>query len=184
MILQPASREDYRQIKELYLTAFPDDERAPFFLIRLRAMQGRAEMLTAKEGAEFIGFAYVVTDRDMVYLFYFAIDSGKRGSGNGSQVLKLLKERYAGKRFFLAREQLDKQAENYEERVRRHQFYLKNGLSDLPNRIQEASVIYDIMGIGGSISAAEYDRLIRRWSGWLLKKMIKMQILEDEAAKN
>jgi len=178
MIIETANKQDYAFIKSLYNTAFPSDERAPFFLIRRRAKQGRSEMLIAREDGRDVGFACVVTHEDMAYLFYFAVDAGKRGAGNGSKILQLLKERYAGKRLFLAREQLDESADNYTQRVKRHEFYLKNGLSDWTIRIKEANVIYDVMGIGGMVTPAEYDALITGWSGKLLRRMIDMRVLE------
>lgn len=169
---------DYGKIKELYLTAFPRDERAPFSLIRRRARQGRADMLCAYDGEEFVGFAYMVCLRDLAYLFYFAIDESRRGMGYGSAVLAELKKRYEGKRLFLAREQLDESADNYGQRARRHEFYLRNGFEDKRFQIKEASVIYDAMGIGGEVSAKEYRELIEHWNGKLMRKLIDMRIIE------
>jgi len=178
LILQQAEAADYKRIKQLYKKAFPREERAPFFLIRNRAEKGKAQMLIVKEHNLFIGFAYLLCYLDLAYLFYFAIEGDKRGAGYGTKVLDKLQEKYKGKRLFLAREQLDQTADNYEQRVKRHQFYLHNGFKDLPCKIKEANVIYDVMGIGGMISAKEYDVLISQWSGKWIKKLIDMRILE------
>lgn len=176
LVLEEA--KDYGKIRELYLTAFPRDERAPFSMIRRRARQGRADMLTARDGEEFVGFVYMVCLRDLAYIFYLAIDPGKRGMGYGSAVLTELKKRYGGKRLFLAREQLDESADNYEQRLRRHEFYLRNGFEDKRFKIKEASVIYDAMGIGGEVSAEEYRELIEHWNGKIMRKLIDMRIIE------
>lgn len=176
--LAKATPEDYKKIKPLYKTSFPLNERAPFLLLRNRAEQGKAHMLAAKERNSFIGFAYMVCHRDMAYLFYFAVDSQKRGKGYGGKILKELKEYYRGMRIFLAREQLDKNADNYSQRVKRRDFYLQNGFVDLPCRLKEAKVIYDVMGIGGNISKREYEDLISQWCGNLLRKLIDMRILD------
>jgi len=169
---------DCDKIKELYLRAFPRDERAPFSMIRRRARQGRADMLTARDGEEFVGFVYMVCLGDLAYIFYFAIDADKRGMGYGSAVLTELKKRYEGKRLFLAREQLDESADNYAQRLRRHEFYLRNGFEDKRFKIKEASVIYDAMGIGGEVSAEEYRELIEHWNGKFMRKLIDMRIIE------
>lgn len=179
MVLENADRKAYADIKGLYKRAFPRDERAPFFLIKRRAVKGKAQMLAAKEGDIFVGFVYLVCYKDLVYLFYFAVEENYRGTGKGSEILRLLKERCAGRRLFLAREQLDEKAENYSQRVNRHRFYRKNGFEDLPCRIKEASVVYDVMGIGGNVSAEEYDALIDCWIGRFLKKLIDMRIIEE-----
>lgn len=175
------SAENFDEIKRLYMTAFPKEERAPFFMIKNKARQGKADMLAAWDGDEFVGFVYLLRDLDMAYLFYFAITQDKRGCGYGSEILALLRERYAGKRFFLAREQLDEEAENYGQRCRRHEFYLRNGFEDLHFQIKEASVVYDAMGIGGEISSEEYKRLIDHWVGSGIRKMADMRIIERQS---
>ncbi len=167
-----------KKLKKLYLTAFPAEERAPFFLIMSKAKSGKGEMLAAYDREEFIGFAYMVCYKDLAYIFYLAVEENKRGKGYGGKILKAVKEKYSGSRIFLAREQLDESAENYTQRVNRHTFYLNNGFTDLPCQIKEASVIYDVMGIGGTVSADEYETLIASWIGKLLPKIIDMRIIE------
>ena len=168
----------WQQIGALYKTAFPPDERAPFWLLRRRVKQGRAQILVAYDAKKLVGFTYLVIYRDLVYLFYFAIDSEMRGQGYGSAVLQALRQEFPGRRIFLAREQLDEQAENAEQRRSRHEFYLFNGFCDWPCQIKEASVIYDVMGMGGdNITPAECQALIDSWGGSLLRRLIDMRVL-------
>lgn len=174
------TRETRKNIKKLYISAFPAEERAPFFLVMSKTKQKKAEMLIAKEDDEFVGFAYMVCDQNLAYLFYLAIDETYRGKGYGSAVLTAIKKIYQGKKIFLAREQLDPNADNYRQRKNRHQFYLHNGFQDLPCQIKEASVIYDVMGIGGTISSEEYNSLITNWSGKWRKKIIDMKVIEKK----
>lgn len=171
-------REIRRKIKIIYENAFPDDEKAPFSLIMRRVKQKKAEILAAYDNGELIGFAYTVCRGNLAYLFYLAVDEKKRGIGYGRKIVEAVKVRYAGKRLFLAREQLDKSAENYAQRISRRNFYIKCGFSDLPCCIKEASVIYDVMGIGGNISAKEYDALITSWAGRIMRKFVDMRIIE------
>lgn len=178
MTFEIADRSDYPKIKRVYNSAFPKEERAPFFFMKRKGLNGKADILVAKENGMFIGFLYLVCYKDLVYLFYFAIDEKQRGKGYGSKFLQQLQEKYKGKRLFLAREQLDENAENYQQRVNRHQFYIKNGFQDMPYQIKEAKVIYDVMGVGGAVSAKEYDELMLRWSGRLIKRMISMSFIE------
>ena len=170
MILRKAEKNDYKQIKRLYLSAFPEDERAPFFFVRRRARQGRAEMLVAEENGAFIGFAYTVSYRELTYLFYFAVDGALRGTGCGSEILRLL--------IFLAREPLDDGAANNGERVRRRNFSLRNGFRDLPYEIREAGVIYDLMSTEEPVDPQDYDALIRRWAGRFVSRRIEMRMTE------
>ncbi len=173
-----SGKETLKKIKKLYGGAFPREERAPFFMLASGARKGKGEMLAAKDNGEFVGFAYTICYGDLVYIFYLAVESGKRGKGYGGKILSHIKELYHGKRIFLAREQLDESADNFKQRLSRHKFYLNNGYRDLNCHIKEANVVYDVMGIGGKVTAAEYDALITGWSGKLVRKIIDMRIIE------
>lgn len=178
--LSPIPRRDpvWRDVRALYLRAFPAEERAPFGVMKRRALQGRGELLAARQDGAFAGFAYVIANARAAYLFFFAIADGQRGRGYGSAVLDALKERYAGKALFLARETLDEQADNYAQRTRRHTFYLRNGFRDLPLFIQEAGVTYDVMGAGVAPRPEDYQALMRAWAGPVLSRLVKMQMGE------
>ncbi len=178
MTLKNANKNDYSIIKQLYKKAFPSDERAPYFLLKRRSLQNKAQMLVAKDNDTFIGFVYLVCYKDLVYLFYFAVDSKQRRKGRGGEILRILKSKYSNKRIFLAREQLDKNADNFKERVNRRNFYINNGFSDLSCKIKEASVIYDVMGVNGNITAEEYNILITNWSGKFFRHFVDMRVVE------
>ena len=113
---------------------------------------------------------------DLAYLFYLAIDDSQRGKGYGTKVMKLLQEKYMNFRLFLALETLDKNADNYNERVKRHNFYKRAGLTELPYHLREATVVYDIMGTNGKIEPEEYGALISDYIGGILSKIFKMRI--------
>lgn len=170
-----------KKLKNLYNSAFPAEERAPFGLLMSRIKKGRAEMLAAFDGEEFIGFAYTVCNEEIVYLFYLAIEESKRGRGYGSLILNGVKKKYRGRRIFLAREQLDSSAANYQQRISRHEFYLHRGFEDLPMCIKEASVVYDVMSIGGIVYPDEYSRLIEFWTGRLLCRLVDMRMIAKKS---
>lgn len=165
VILEKAEKKDYKTLKKLYVSAFPRNERPPFFILRTRAERGLGDFHIIKDGEKFVGFAYVIPYADMAYLYYFAIDGEIRGKGYGSEAISELKKIYEGKRFFLAREMLDENSENYGQRVKRHAFYIKNGFTDLPVKIKEASVTFDVMGIGGAVGKEEYKALMDGFFG-------------------
>lgn len=182
MILTNAQKNDYKLVKNLYLTAFPPEERPPFFLLKWRAIRGNGQLLVAREAEEFIGFVYLIQDEQLVYLFFFAVEDCARGSGYGSKILDLVKERSRGKRIFLAREPLDDGAENNGQRIRRRNFYLRNGFEDLPIHIVEQGYRFEAMGIGGPIAPEEYDALITAWLGKAFRKWIPMRMESDDGA--
>lgn len=168
---------EYKKIRSLYLTAFPADERAPFSLLASGARKTNVDWWAIYNDDIWAGFFYIVNDNDLSYIFYFAIDDYQRGNGLGSAALQLLQQQYNNRRLFLAIEELDKDAANYDERVKRKQFYQHNNFNDLHTRMLEGRVIYELMGIGGSVSKQEYKHLINKWLG-LWRFIIPTKILD------
>lgn len=182
MQLLKVSKEinEYKQIKKLYKKAFPLEERAPFWLIMRKTKESITDFWSLHDNGKWVGIAYVVKGEGLAYLFYLAIKEEERNKGYGEKVLTALKDYYEGCRLFLALETLDKTADNYEQRVKRHLFYEKCGLTQLPYKIKEASVIYDIMGVGGDVEPEEYNLLMKNYLGKFFCKFIDMRIIEDK----
>lgn len=176
--LELCSNSDLDKLEPLYLAAFPSDERAPYKMLKKKADKGTAEFLAAKEGDEIIGMVYMVCNDALAYIFYLAIMEDKRGKGYGSAVLSLMKQRYAGKKLFLARERLDEPCDNLEQRTSRRNFYLANGFTDQSFHIKEGKVTYDIMYVGEPVTAKEYDALITPWAGRLMKWFVGLKIVD------
>lgn len=168
---------DYRSIKRLYKQAFPPEERAPFAMLMRKAV--KADFFALYDNEKWLGLAYIVSRGKLAYIFYIAVTPEQRGKGYGTEAMKALIEYYKDCRLFLALEQLDKSADNYEQRVKRHEFYKHCGLSELPYKIKEGNVIYDIMGVGGKVEPEEYRELIENYLGWFMKRLVDMRIIKE-----
>ena len=64
---RPANPKELRQMKKLYLQAFPKSERKPFRLMRKKAREGVMELLVIHEKKELLGLAITVHYKDMVF---------------------------------------------------------------------------------------------------------------------
>lgn len=164
---------DYGKISRLYKTAFPADERAPMWLLAMKSEKDYVDFWGIYSDSKWAGLAYVISEGTASYLFYLALSENLRGKGLGSKALQSLKKHYAAQRLFLALEQLDKSADNYGERIRRRNFYLKNGLKPLPLTIREATVTYDVMGTG-EIAPEEYESMMKKYLG-TASKIVSME---------
>ena len=175
--LKPRS-PDFRKIKQLYMRAFPDEERAPFLMLVLKAKKEGVDFWSISCNGEWAGMLYIVNDRDLSYIFYLAVSEEQRGKGIGSAILKAAGELYKGRRLFLAIEQLDENAENYEQRLSRRSFYLRNGFTELRRKLREGRVTYDILGTGGDVRASEYETLMKNYAGSILSKFFTMEFVD------
>ncbi len=159
---------DLENIKHLYQTAFPDDERAPFGLLMKRAARRNVNFFSCRDGDKWVGLIYIVNYRDDSYVFYFAVDDEQRGKGYGTKILKAAQKKYRGRRLFLAIEEVDRRYKNYEQRVKRRSFYENAGFSCTGQKIKEADVIYDVMSVGGRVDPKAYHRLMAGFAGLYL----------------
>lgn len=165
---------DFKKISRLYKTAFPFDERAPMWLMSLKAECENVDFWGLYADGNWVGLAYVISEGSASYLFYLALSEEMRGRGLGSKALQAILMQYGKQRVFLALEQLDESAENSCERKRRRDFYLKNGLRPLPLTIREASITYDVMGTG-EVSPQEYESMMKKYLG-AASRLVSMDV--------
>ncbi|WP_405355027.1 GNAT family N-acetyltransferase [Ruminococcus sp.] len=171
---------EYRKLRQLYFTAFPAEERAPFYLLIKRAKREDVDFLAIYNENKWVGMIYIINHLDLSYVFYFALNDSQRGKGIGSAVLQKIHKLYSGRRFFLALETLDKNADNYAQRVSRSKFYQKNGLQKLCISIKEGNVVYDAMGFGGEIKPEEYREMMKNYTGFFFSRLYSIDMFENK----
>ncbi len=154
-----------RQIKALYLDAFPKEERKPYQVMEQKQREGKMQIWAAiKEPEEFCGLAITILYKDIVLLDYFAICKEKRGMGIGSEVLGKLKEKYANFHLFLEIESTSekiKMLSEEEQKIRRNRkrFYHQNGMKDTKLMVVLYGVSMEVLSFGREISFEEYLKL-------------------------
>ncbi|MDO4261750.1 MAG: GNAT family N-acetyltransferase [Eubacteriales bacterium] len=173
MEIRKANNRELGRIKRLYLEAFPRSERKPFGLMRWKARQGQMEMLAILDGHELAGLAITVLCGDRVLLDYFAVEKSARGKGFGSQALRLLRERYDDRRFFLEIELPDEDAPNSVERRRRKQFYLKNGMQETGIRAVVFQVPMEVLSDGKPLTYEDYHDLYEKTIGPAFSRRVR-----------
>lgn len=172
-LTQNLSRTRLSDIKTLYLRAFPPAERKPFYIIRKKQSEGSMEILSIESDAgDFLGLAITILYKDIVLLDYFAVDDSQRNNGTGSSSLRLLFERYSGKRFLLEIEAPDIPSENTPERIRRKAFYLRNGMTVMPFRVNLFGIEMEILTNGAQVTFDEYHAIFTNlFSPWIASKI-------------
>lgn len=152
----PQTESHWTRIYDLYMTAFPKSERKPFETIREKQAEGLVDVLYLEDGSRFVGLAITANDKDLVLLDYFAIADDARSHGYGSKALKLLTDRYAGRRMILEIETTEGESDNKEQRMRRKDFYHRNGMTDLPFKTCLFDVEMDMLSNGAPCTFEEY----------------------------
>lgn len=141
MELRKIQENDYSYVQDLLVEAFPPAERPKFDIMLEKADQGLADFWVIREEDRNIGLAYLLTIEDVTYLFYFAVDSTCRGKGYGTTAMKSIMDTH----LLLSLEDWEEEVDNTEQRIKRHQFYLRCGLIDLPYTLQGNGTAFAVM---------------------------------------
>ncbi len=147
---------EWRKMKKLYKSAFPRYERKPMFIIWQTYKKGRSDIRIIEENGEFSGMAITLNTGKLVLLDYFAISDDKRGKGLGSNALKELQRLYSGRKLFLEIESTYTNSDNAEERKKRKQFYLNNGMSEMKIMVNLFGTDMEVLGYDCTLSFEEY----------------------------
>lgn len=83
-----------KEMKRIYLKAFPKSERFPFWILKNCSKENNIEFIEVLNGNELVGIEYLLTYENNAYLMYFAIDENKQNKGYGSEIVKDLANKY------------------------------------------------------------------------------------------
>lgn len=147
--------DELSQIKELYISAFPENERRSLMPL-MQDKTGHGEVFAFYDGTVFCGFACLLTSKNISHIIYLAILESLRGKGYGSAVLAAIAGLKPDKKIIVDIEAANKHVENIEQRCKRKQFYLHNGFRETEVKYHWRYESYEILSIGGSIAQKDF----------------------------
>ena len=149
------------RIYRLYQAAFPASEKKPFSMIVSMHKKGKSDVWYCEKEGKFAGLVITINGPKQILIDYLAVSKKRRGQGLGSGILQEIRQIYAGRGVFLEIEVVDETAENYEERRRRKQFYLANGMTAMNVFVELFGVDMELLGYDCSLSFDEYREFYR-----------------------
>jgi ribosomal protein S18 acetylase RimI-like enzyme len=172
-LVENNERERVEQIRVLYESAFPPDERMPFERVLQKRDAGTMTLLSIENAdGEFLGFANITLCFDVLALNYFAILPEHRGKGFGTEVIVELKKRHPDRSIVIDIEDDDVDSDNAEQRKRRRAFYERLGFCAMPYRLLIFGVPSIIMSSGRSYTFEEYTEIFAQvFSRWALSRI-------------
>ena len=149
------------QIDSLAKEAFPPEEYlAPEKLVEMSAA-GNFDFLALTDGDAFIGFMVVQTYKNLAYLFFLAIEPSCRAKGYGSRAIETLRARYPDKKQVVDFEMPDEAAPNNGQRIKRRQFYLKNGYKKTGLFLSYLGVDYEVFCMDSNFDPQEFKDMMK-----------------------
>ena len=154
--------KNLEDIKQLYMDAFPFDERIPFYIMVSVGNDRGVEFLSIYDDDTWLGFIHTLVGEKLSYIFYFAIDGRLRQSGYGSKIIREYKKIHP--KLSLAIEPIEEDSDNIKQRKKRLAFYEKNGFETLDTRVVEMGVEFELMGAKGmEIKENDYKSLVKKF---------------------
>lgn len=177
MELTKVSKSEWKDIKDIYVEAFPKQERKPFYMLKNSVRKGKSQIFVAKQNNLFLGFIAITPYNDIVMVDYLAVSSKIRSSGTASKILQKIFDYYQNRKIILLIERLDENANNSHQRIARKRFYLKNGFISSGISINGLSGNMEILCWGGNISADEYITVHSYSLGRLLFTLSRIKVV-------
>ena len=154
--------KNLEDIKQLYMDAFPFDERIPFYIMVSVGNDRGVEFLSIYDDDTWLGFIHTLVGEKLSYIFYFAIDGSLRQSGYGSKIIREYKKMHP--KLSLAIEPIEEDSDNIKQRKKRLAFYEKNGFETLDTKVVEMGVEFELMGAKGmEIKESDYKSLVKKF---------------------
>lgn len=177
MELCKLQEKDYPYVEALLVEAFPPNERPPFSVLKEKIEQGIGDFWVIREEEKNIGMAYLLTFEDVAYLLYFAVDSSCRGKGYGTKAMRAILEKYKDYCLLFSIEDWEQEAENTVQRVKRHEFYLRCGLLDLPFKLKGGNMVFAVMSNTDTIGPEKCRDVIGGIIGASAGSAVNMEII-------
>lgn len=144
------------QVKALYESAFPANERIP--IKHLLDDKIKREFWAFFDGDLFCGFSNSITHGSITNIVYFAVVPELRSRGYGSQILQAIRRQHPDTRIVvdIEVEEDSKDAEELERRNRRREFYTRNGFDSSPVDYVWQGEHYRLLSAGGTVTEKEF----------------------------
>lgn len=118
---------DKPELDKINEDAFPENERCSIDNLFASGSDGNLDFIGIYASNVLVGFFAVRKFGRIRYIAYFAVSSDKRSMGIGSKALQLLKDFYSDCQIVTEFESPDENCTNNSIRIRRRDFYIRNG---------------------------------------------------------
>ena len=167
---------DLDLVRKVNKTQFPLSERMPvWMLLRMaRRKNGITDFLAYYDDDLFVGFTILYTIEDLTSVVILAVDGATQSKGYGSRILAHIKSIFPDNRITINIEVLDESANNSEQRIRRRNFYFKNGYESSGYVMKLIGPEYEaLISNGHSIQIDEVFSLYKAMFGTFLFLLLK-----------
>lgn len=151
---------DLKILDSINKEAFPPSEYMPTEKIFDFAEKTDSDVLGIYDGKSLVGFILFLKNEQCGYIFFLAIDKKVRSKGYGKEALQVLAATYSNLQIVLDFEEIDENAANIEQRIRRKKFYLQNGFCETGRYTFLGDERFEVVCNNGELNVKPFKKLI------------------------
>ena len=146
-------------------------------MIRRMYRKNKTDVLCIYSGGKFSGFAATINGDNGVLLDYLAVKKQHRGRGTGSAMMNHLITVYGERGLFVEIENAFERDSERSERMRRRNFYLKNGMQPMNVFAYVFGVNMELLGCGIRLTFEAYREFYRsNYSDFAAKHILPAEV--------
>lgn len=161
-----------KKVKEVYMDSFPKKERMPYLMMLLMAKKEDTNFLAFYDEDVFCGFVYMARSNNIIFVMFLAVDRNIRSKGYGSKILNEIFSLYPNDKIIISIERCDVDAEDIDIRLRRKDFYLRNGFIESGYLIELEHIKQEIIVKNGQFDKDEFSSFLKKYSNGVMKPPI------------
>lgn len=171
--------KDIKHIKKIFKYSFPKEERMPFFMMLLLTKIQDMEFLSFYHKDTLCGFVYMLSNQQITFIIYLAVDEELRSKGYGSAIISEIQRMYPNHKIVLYIDRPDVDAPDKEQRIKRKNFYLKNNFKESGYFVQSTpTILQEVLVKNGDFVASDFLQALKQCSKGMLKANLKKGIGE------
>lgn len=146
------------EIKEMYFSSFPPEERMSFILMLCLSCLWNTEFLSFYDENTLCGLAYMATIGKQTFMMFFAVPEKIRAQGYGGRILDTIQSRHPDNKIIVSIEPCHESVENREQKLRRKRFYIRNGYEETGYSMKLGGQKQEILIKNGTFSKRSFIR--------------------------
>jgi len=156
------SAPDYKEIIRVFRDAFPRRERFPDWWIMFVSRREGNDFRAYYDEEMLVGISCTFSTDRTCFVLYLAVDKALRSRGYGRKILEDIRARNTGKCIVLCAEYENENATDYEDRVRRIEFYERNGIVPTGYYYEEINEKFEVLADTEGFDPADCQKAMHR----------------------
>lgn len=168
-----ANSKRKQEVKNIYTTSFPKEDRMPFGMMLMMSYLWNTEFLSFYDRDTLCGFVYMATIRKLTFVMFFSVAENLRSKGYGSRILDEIQSIHANNKIIVSIEPCNQDADDIEQRLRRKKFYTNNGYEETGYCIKLGGKKQEIIIKNGAFDKREFMLFLMLYSNFTLIPKIR-----------